>query len=145
MKNIKKLVSALMISGSAFLFPVMAMATETGDTMQEKLAYAGRNTILGVCTVFIMLIVISLIIYCFRFLPGATGGKKRAKQAEEQAKAEAEARAKEKASAAAAAPAATAAPVVDDLELIAVITAAIAAGEQVPVGSFVVRTIKRRA
>ena len=46
----------------------------------------------------------------------------------------------------AAAPAAVAAPVqeTDDLELVAVIAAAIAASENVPVDSFRVRTIKRR-
>ena len=90
------------------------------------------NTILGMGTVFIMLIVMALIIYAFRLIPIIQ--KKFSKKSAETA---------EKA------PAETSETVpvkteTDDLELVAVIAAAIAASEQVPVDSFRVRTIKRR-
>lgn len=101
--------------------------------MKELLIDAGFNTILGMGTVFIMLIVMALIIYCFRIIPVI---QKKFEKKEEIPE-----------SAAVSAPAAE--PVVavdetDDLELVAVIAAAIAASEQVPVDSFRVRTIKRR-
>ncbi len=143
MKKFKKLFSAIAAGGAVFLFPVIAFASEAGETMKEKLAYAGRNTIIGIGTVFIMLIVIALIIYCFRFLPKLLGPKDKKKKTATEEKAAPKVEAAAKAAPKVAAPAS--APVMDDLELVAVITAAIAAGEQVPVGSFVVRTIKRRA
>ncbi len=138
MKKIRKLLSAIAVAAAAFLCPAVAFASEAGETMSEKLAYAARNTILGICTVFIMLIVIALIIYCFRFLPKLFGSKEK----KEEAKAEKKEVPK---TAPVPEPVEAAADVTDDLELVAVITAAIAAGEQVPVGSFVVRTIRRRA
>lgn len=100
--------------------------------MKELLLEACYNTILGIGTVFVMLIIMSLLIYCFRIIP--TLQEKFSK----------------KDTAAAPAPKKVAAPapvrenLVDDLELVAVIAAAIAASEQVPVDSFQVRTIKRR-
>ena len=90
------------------------------------------NTILGMGTVFIMLIVMALIIYAFRLIP-IIQKKFSEKSAETAEKAPAET--------------SETVPVkteTDDLELVAVIAAAIAASEQVPVDSFRVRTIKRR-
>ena len=91
---------------------------------------AALNTIMGLAVVFVMLIFISLIIYCFKFIH----------EAEERAAA------KKKASEPAPAPA----PVVeetveeeDDLELVAVIAAAIAASEGTDPNGLVVRSIKR--
>ena len=104
-------------------------------TLGEKMTKAGLNTLMGMGTVFAVLILISLIIYCFRIIPYIQGlGKKKTAQEE-----------KEK-TPVSSAPALVAAKEVmtDDLELIAVISAAIAAEEGVPADSFVVRSIHRR-
>ena len=94
----------------------------------EILKKAGLNTLLGMGTVFAGLIFISIIISLFKFIP--SGNKKPAQAA--PAKAET-------------------VPVVeetveetDDLELIAVISAAIAAAEGTSTDGFVVRSIRRR-
>lgn len=100
----------------------------------EILTKAGLNTILGMGSVFVVLILISLIISCFNFIPKIQGlfGKKAAP---------APAPKKE------VAPAPVAAPVVeeqvDDLEVIAVITAAVAAAMGTSTDGFVVRSIRR--
>lgn len=102
-------------------------------SLGETMTKAAMNTAMGMGTVFVMLIVISLIISCFTFINKA------------QKKAES------KKAASAPAPAApAAAPVVeevsqtDDLELVAVIAAAIAAATGTSTDDFVVRSIKRR-
>lgn len=100
-------------------------------TMGETMAKAGLNTAMGMGTVFIMLIAISLIIYCFKFINAAQN------------------KASDKQAAPAVAPAVPA-PVeepqseTDDLELVAVIAAAIAAATGSSTDDFVVRSIKRR-
>lgn len=101
--------------------------------MKELLIEAGFNTILGMGTVFIMLIVMALIIYCFRIIPVIQ--KKFAKKEEVLEEAPVKAPVAEPV---------FAVDETDDLELVAVIAAAIAASEQIPVDSFRVRTIKRR-
>ena len=84
----------------------------------EILKKAGLNTLLGMGTVFAVLIFISIVISLFKFIP--SGSQKKAAQAA-PVKAEAEAEA---------APAVEeVAEEADDLELIAVISAAIAAAE----------------
>ncbi len=101
-------------------------------TTGERLTKAGLNTLMGMGTVFVVLIFISFLIGLFRYIH----------EWEEKQKAE---------SAPAPAPAAIvpAAPKVeeeelaDDLELVAVITAAIAASENTPADGLVVRSIKR--
>lgn len=102
-------------------------------TLPEILKKAGINTLLGMGTVFAVLILISFIISLFKYI-----GK-------------IENRTKQSADAGQAAPvqvAATPAPAVeevqDDLELIAVISAAIAAAEGTGTDGFVVRSIRRR-
>ncbi len=101
------------------------------QTLGEKMANAGLNTLMGMGVVFIVLILISLIIYCFKVFPYLEQ-KRQAKN--------------------------TAVPVVendkeqenvpvaaqDDLELVAVIAAAIAASTGTSTDDFVVRSIKRR-
>ena len=93
------------------------------------------NTILGMGTVFSVLIFISLVIYCFNFIPAIQ--KKFSKKKEQSAPAPAKA----------AAPAPAAAPVeeetVDEGELVAAITAAICAYTGSPPDGFVVRSIRR--
>ena len=103
-------------------------------TLGEQMAKAGMNTLMGMGTVFLVLILISLIISCFKVIPylqdkmANRGVKETAENAvvtqieqkEEQQQ------------------------LTDDLELVAVITAAIAAGTGASADSFVVRSIHRR-
>ena len=103
----------------------------------EILTKAGLNTILGMGSVFVVLILISLIISCFNFIPKIQAKFTRKKKEEGPAPA--------KAASAAPAPAAPA-PVeehVDDLEVIAVITAAVAAAMGTSTDGFTVRSIRR--
>lgn len=104
-------------------------------TLGEKMGEAGINTAMGMGTVFIVLIFISLIISAFSFIPKITEKLTKKKSEEldnEDVKVEK----------------ITSTDVVesniDDTELIAVIAAAIAASEQVSTDSFVVRSIRRR-
>lgn len=101
-------------------------------TMGEKMEKAALNTLMGMGTVFAVLILISLIIYCFRYISVLSdkmsgGGKKQEKQPEVTQTAEQHSQ-----------------PLTDDLELVAVISAAIAASEGTSTDSFVVRSIHRR-
>lgn len=103
--------------------------------MSEILEKAGLNTLLGMGTVFVMLIFMSFIISLIKYVPALLNGTSKKKK-EEAPKA-----------APAPAPAAVAEPEaeeVDDTELIAVIAAAIAAAEGTSTDGFVVRSIKRR-
>lgn len=107
-------------------------------TIGEILQKAAMNTILGMGTVFIVLIFISLVIYCFNFIPAIQerfSGKKK-----EDAVKTAAAPAKP-AAAAAAAPKTE--DLTDDGELVAAITAAICAYRGTSADGFVVRSIKR--
>lgn len=102
-------------------------------TLGEKMSKAGMNTLMGMGTVFIVLILISLIIYCFRIVPYLQNRKK-----------------EQTALAAAGNAQLPDAPVYeehalqDDLELVAVISAAIAAATGSSTDDFVVRSIRRR-
>ncbi len=100
----------------------------------EILKKAGLNTLLGMGTVFVVLIFISFIISLFEKIP-ALEEKFRKKEAAPAAPASAPVPA-----AVEQAPAAQA----DDSELIAVIAAAIAAAEGTTTDGFVVRSIRRR-
>ena len=109
----------------------------TGEILQK----AGMNTLLGMGVVFAVLILISLIISCFNFIPAIERKFGKKKAAEQKAAAPA-------APAAAPAPAAPAkaAEAADDLELVAVITAAVAASMgTTSTDGFVVRSIKRKS
>ena len=101
--------------------------------MAEILKKAGLNTVLGMGTVFVVLIFISFIISLFKFIPAIQNKFSKKPQAET----------KKEASAAAPAPVEVV-PATDDSELIAVISAAIAASEGTSTDGFVVRSIKRR-
>jgi len=101
-------------------------------TVGENMSKAFMNTIMGMGTVFLVLIFISLIIGCFKYI-SVFEEKMKAKKA-----------------GAAPAPAPAAAveaeeeeELVDDLELVAVITAAIAAATNSSSDGLVVRSIKR--
>ena len=99
----------------------------------EILKKAGMNTILGLGTVFIVLIFISLVIYCFNFIPGNQAPKQEEKPAPKP-------KAPKKP---AARPAAAKEDLVDDKELVAAITAAICAYTGTSSDGFVVRSIRR--
>lgn len=100
-------------------------------SMSEILVKAGLNTLLGMGTVFAVLIFLAFIIGLMKYIPALLDKlTKKNKTVEETKSVVAEE-----------------APVVeetDDLELIAVITAAIAAQEGTSTDGFVVRSIKRR-
>ena len=119
------------------MFMVMeSAALNEESTMGDAMARAGLNTLIGMGTVFVVLILISFIISLFGYIPKiqAALDKKKASASE----------------APKAAPA-PAAPVVeevvdysDDLELVAVIAAAIAAYEgETSTDGFVVRSIRK--
>ena len=101
----------------------------------EILKKAGLNTILGMGTVFVVLIFISFIISLFKYIPAI--------QEKFSKKGKAAAPAAPTPKAAPAAPVVEAAAA-DDSELIAVIAAAIAAAEGTSTDGFIVRSIKRR-
>lgn len=105
----------------------------------ERMAVAGGNTIIGLLTVFAVLILLSLIIYCFKFVNAAAAPPAPKKDASVSAP---KAPAKSPAAAAAPAPKKESDPMMDPA-LVAVIAAAIAAAEEKPVEGFVVRSIKR--
>ena len=101
-------------------------------TTGEKMSKAGLNTLICIVTVFVVLIVICLVIYAFRIIPflekkfrkekevPADGAQKAVEQIEKMEEKK------------------------DDLELVAVIAAAIAAATGTSTDDFVVRSIKRR-
>jgi sodium pump decarboxylase gamma subunit len=107
---------------------------DSNQAMSQRLAVAGANTIIGIATVFAVLILLSLIIYCFKFVNAAAPPAKKEKAA---------AAPKAPVKAPAAKAAAPAKDPMSDPALIAVIAAAIAAAEDKPVEGFVVRSIKR--
>lgn len=131
-----------------------AMDTED-SSISGLLQSASVNTAVGMGTVFVVLIFISLIIYCFKYLHQWEEGKKGAEAKKASASASAAAK-----SAPAAAPSSAAAPAGDkdeelaavmaaaiaaseDEDLVAVITAAIAAYQGTSSNGLVVRSIRR--
>ena len=101
-------------------------------TTGERMERAGLNTLIGMGTVFCVLIFISLIIYCFKFInawDAKLSGKAETKE--------------EPAAAPAPAPAPVQENLAEDEELVAVITAAIAASTGTPADGLVVRSIRR--
>lgn len=107
------------------------------ESFGDKMASALSNTIMGMGTVFAVLIFISLIISCFVFIPKIMEAKEKHKSGKSdrvvvEQKAEQEVVISDNENS------------VDNLELIAVISAAIAASENTSTDSFVVRSIRRR-
>lgn len=112
---------------------VTSMAVNGDYTIGEILTKAGLNTVLGMGTVFVVLILISFIIYLLGFVPKLLQKKESAQKpapAPKSLTAETYTAEEEE--------------VEDDLELVAVISAAIAAAEGTSADGFVVRSIKRR-
>ena len=99
-------------------------------TTGEKLSQAGANTAIGMGTVFAVLIFIFLVISCFNLFPKVQKVIKRKKKMDKGPRSfETVQKSKDE---------------MDDNELVAVITAAIASTEKKSTDSFIVRSIKRR-
>lgn len=115
-------------------FNIDSMTVNAHYSTGEILEKAGLNTILGMGTVFVVLIFISFIISLFRFIPELEKKFKKSNTAEVPK------------AAPAVTPKAVPAPAAeeDDTELAAVIAAAIAAAEGTSADGFIVRSIKRR-
>ncbi len=102
------------------------------ETMGDLMVKAALNTLIGMGTVFVVLILISAIISCFKYIPKIQAAFSKKKEEPKAVVAES-----------------TTAPVVeedatDDLELVAVIAAAIAASEGASsTDGFVVRSIRK--
>jgi sodium pump decarboxylase gamma subunit len=127
-------------------YELTQIVVSTQYSMGELLQKAGMNTLMGMGIVFIVLIFISLIISLFKYLPGSGARQQKAKEAAKKAAADAATASK----APAAKPAApvTSENLMDNKELVAVITAAIyAANAEGPAivssDRLVVRSIKR--
>ena len=114
----------------------VSLSVDVQYGMGKTLQRAGLNTLMGIGTVFVMLILLSLLISLFRFIPNPEAKKAAEAKAAKEVK---------EAEAAAAAPAVQAAEenLADDGELVAVIAAAIAAAEGTTTDGFVVRSIRK--
>lgn len=116
---------------------ITSVTLDENYSLGEKMQKAAMNTLMGLGTVFLILILISFVIYGFKVIP----------YLQEKAKAK-KTPVQEEAPVQAAAPAPVMQadePQTDDTELIAVIAAAIAASEgALAADGFVVRSIKRR-
>lgn len=108
-----------------------SMTVSAEFSTAEILEKAGLNTLLGMGTVFAVLIFISFLISLFKYIPVLQNAFSKKKTEEKKAEAPAPVVAEE-------------VEETDDLELIAVISAAIAAAEETSTDGFVVRSIKRR-
>lgn len=99
----------------------------------EILGKAGMNTLIGMGTVFVVLIFMSIIISLLKFIPALfdKSGKQKKTEAVQETVVEA-------------APEESVEEPMDDIELVAVIAAAIAAYEGTSADGFVVRSVKRR-
>ncbi len=134
--ELKDAEAEVVLSNDMF-FSLESISLNPVSTMGELMERAALNTLLGMGTVFCVLILISIVISCFKFISVAQ--EKAAKKAKEA----------EAAKAPAPAPAVQevveeASDETDDLELVAVIAAAIAASEgAVTTDGFVVRSIRK--
>jgi len=132
---------SLITAASALPFAfalILAVPVYAADArpLAEKLAEAGKNTVIGIVTVLVILFGLSLIISLFKFIPGAGGKQKKAVKDKKAGTADFVVAAKK--------PAAPAAEE-DDKELAAVIMAAIAAyeGEGYDPTKYRIRSVKR--
>ncbi len=118
---------------TALAAPLTTMAaTEQKRSFGETMGYALLNTLMGIVIVFLVLLLISKIISLFKYIYKFEQGKA-TKKVEAEAPVEAEEPQEE---------------LSDDLELVAVITAAIhayeeAQGNEIPVEGLVVRSIRK--
>lgn len=110
---------------------LQSITTDKVYTLGETMSKAGMNTLMGMGIVFVILILISVIIYCFRIIPYLQNRKKKNAANKSGDKVVEQIVQREE-------------QLQDDLELVAVIAAAIAAATGSSTDDFVVRSIKRR-
>lgn len=108
----------------------VSVAVNVQYPLSTTMKNAGLNTLMGLGTVFVILILLIFVISLFKFIPGSAGTKKEKK---EEAPTPAPVPA---------APVQEAVPNADE-ELVAVIAAAIAAAEGTTTDGFVVRSIRK--
>lgn len=138
MKNSKKIAAfAGGIGGVLLASPLTAMAAEESASLGEKMVRGLLNTVMGICIVFLVLLLIAWIISLFKYINKFAAGRE-AKNAPAPAPAVTEPEVVEEVSE----------ELSDDLELVAVITAAIhayeeAQGNDVPADALVVRSIRK--
>ncbi len=123
---------------------MLAAAEEAVTTMPEALV----NTLLGMGTVFCVLILISFIIYLLKFIPDLLNGSKKEKESVQIADNRKQPVPAQK-PVSKPAPAPSVSKPADDTQLVAVITAAVMAameqeGTPVPADGLVIRSIKKR-
>jgi Na+-transporting methylmalonyl-CoA/oxaloacetate decarboxylase gamma subunit len=139
--------SALTISYDETMIPVSTAiapySSDANETLGSKMATAAGNTITGLIVVFVILVGLSLIISCFKFVNKIGGEVKPEKKDAKKSAAAAPAPAKAPVKAEKPAPAAEELDMAKNQELAAVIAAAIAAYEEKPVEGYVVRSIRR--
>lgn len=110
------------------LTPV-SVSVDVQYPLSTTMKNAGLNTIMGLGTVFVILILLIFIISLFKYIPGSPAAEKKEK--------------KETTPAPAPLPVQETVQTADDTELIAVIAAAIAAAEGTTTDGFVVRSIRK--
>ena len=111
-----------------------SMSVDVKYSFATTMKNAALNTVMGLGTVFVILVMLIFLISLFQFIPGSGAQQEKAKK-----------KAAEKAAANPAPAPVAAAPVqeADNSELIAVIAAAIAASEGTSTDGFVVRSIRK--
>ncbi len=136
----KKSAAAEVIFSNDRFFTMESASLNPKASMGELMGKAALNTLIGMGTVFVVLILISLIISCFGFIPKIQAKAAARKEAKKAAKSDgidnavAQITAQEEVT-----------EETDDLELVAVIAAAVAAYEgSASTDGFVVRSIRRR-
>lgn len=135
----KKNANAELIFSNDMFMKMESAALNPKATVGELMTNAALNTLIGMGTVFAVLILISLLISCFKVIPKIQANMARKKKAAQDAASV------ENAAPSIAEPEIVEADETDDCELVAVIAAAIAASEgAVTTDGFVVRSIRRR-
>ena len=119
---------------AAFWLPTLAL-TGCGSQFGDKMVRAGMNTLMGMGTVFVVLIFIAFLISRFKYISQLENWFRNRKTKNEQAVTEAEE------------PAADEEEIdeTDDLALVAVITAALAASLETSPDKLIVRSIRRKS
>ena len=112
---------------AAFLLPTLAL-TGCGSQFGDKMVRAGMNTLMGMGTVFVVLIFIAFLISRFKYISQLENWFRNRKTKNEQAVTDEEE-----------------IDETDDLALVAVITAALAASLETSPDKLIVRSIRRKS
>ena len=116
----------------ALLLPTLAL-TGCGSQFGDKMVRAGMNTLMGMGTVFVVLIFIAFLISRFKYISQLENWFRNRKTKNEQAVTEEPAADEEEIDE------------TDDLALVAVITAALAASLETSPDKLIVRSIRRKS